>query len=106
MRLNNGWLNIGSFVLGLLAWIIPIYSMIQRKKMGRNHSISIFLSMTACAIALWFQIAYNNYLVNLQDWGSLLDTTSTLNWVAAVLLIVTIFLNMISLIIYRNTVSD
>lgn len=104
--LDYGWLNIGSFVLGLIAWIIPVYSMIQRKKIGKNHSIMILLSMMACAIALWFQIVYNSYLVDIQDWTALLDTTSTLNCVAAVLLIVTILLNVINLIIYRNTDSD
>ncbi|UJF16369.1 hypothetical protein LZ578_04400 [Jeotgalibaca sp. MA1X17-3] len=106
MILNYGWLNIGSFILGLIAWMIPIYSMIQPRKTRRNHSILILLSISACAISLWFQIAYNTYLVEIQDWTVLLDTSNTLNWVAAILLIVTIFLNIISLIVYRNTVFD
>ncbi|WP_414839577.1 hypothetical protein [Carnobacterium sp. TMP28] len=96
------WLNIGSLVLGLIAWIIPIVSIMQRNKKATNHSIMILLSMGACAIALWFQLSYSNYLVEINDLTALMDTIGTLNWVAAILLIVTIGLNIISLATNRK----
>ncbi|SEL24041.1 cytochrome c oxidase subunit 4 [Carnobacterium iners] len=92
------WLNVGSLVLGLTAWIIPVVSIMQRKKKANNHSTMILLSMGACAIALWFQLSYNNYLVEINDLPALMDTIGTLNWVAAILLVVTIGLNIISLV--------
>ena len=103
---DYGWLNVGSLVLGLIAWIIPILNIIRHKKRGDNHSIMTLLSMGACAIALWFQISYNNYLVEINDFPALMDTIGTLNWIAAVLLVVTIILNVISIVSNKNIVSN
>lgn len=105
---DYGWLNVGSLVLGLIAWLIPIVSIMQHKKGKNKFSLILsLLSVGACAIALWFQISYNNYLVQIQDWTALMDTTSTLNWVSAVLLIVTVVLNSISaMMTYKYPVSE
>lgn len=101
MNMSNlfdyGWLNIGSLILGLVAWYIPASRILSTNKKEGHYSIEAMLSLTACATALWFQLAYNNYLVQIQDWSALADTTFTLNWVAAVLLIVTIALNIINI---------
>lgn len=59
------------------------------------------MSVIACAISLCFQIFYNHHLVQIGDWGTLMDITGTLIVVSAVLLIVTILLNTITLIVYR-----
>lgn len=40
--------------------------------------------------------------VKIKDWSALMDTMDTVAYVAAVLLIVTIILNAITLIIYRD----
>lgn len=48
------------------------------------------------------QIFYNNHLVKIEDWSALMDTTGAVAFVSAVLLTVTIILNAITLIIYRN----
>lgn len=92
---DYGWLNIGSLVLGLVAWSIPVSSLLNKVKKEENIALKSMISLVACAIALWFQLAYNNHLVQIQDWGALDDTTSTLNWVAAILLVVTIVLNIV-----------
>ena len=96
------WLNWGSLALGLVAWIIPVFSIIRRKRSRTHNSIMTLLSMGACATALWFQITYNNYLVATNDLSALMDTIGTLNWVAAVLLVVTILLNSMSIVLNRN----
>lgn len=105
---DYGWLNLISLVLGLIAWLIPASIIIQAKKRKlKIPFIMLLLSMGACGIALWCQISYNNYLVQIQDWTALMDTTSTLNWVSAVLLIVTVVLNSISaMMIYKPLISD
>lgn len=100
---DYSWLNWGSLALGIVAWIIPIVSIIRRKKRGAHNSLLTLLSMGACAIALWFQITYNNYLVVTNDLTALMDTIGTLNWIAAVLLVVTILLNSISIALNRKS---
>lgn len=97
---DYGWLNIGSLIFGLAAWFIPALTIVQLKKEMTKFSITkLLLSMAACSIALWFQISYINHLVTLQDWTALMDTTSTLAQISAILVIVTIALNVISVIL-------
>jgi len=57
-------------------------------------------SFSACAISLCMQIFYTDYLVNIADWAALLDTSHAVAWVAWVLLIVTMILNVITLVVY------
>ena len=107
VRMNDyGWLNLGSLILGLIAWLIPFFGIIRHKKRKGNFSLLLLLvSMGACATALWFQISYNNYLVHIQDWTALMDTSPTLNWVAAVLFIGTLLLNVIPIVLNKNVTS-
>ena len=96
------WLTIGSLVLGLIAWILPVINLMQYKKHDHSNwgTLSI-LSISACAISLCFQIFYNNHLVKIEDWTALMDTTGGVASAAAVLLIVTVLLNAITLMVYR-----
>ena len=104
--LGYGWLTLGSLVFGLIAWFILVFSIMRHKKRRDSQSTTIVLSMGFCAIALWFQIYYTNYLVTIQDWTALMDTTFTLNWISAILLIVTITLNIINIILYKDRTSE
>ena len=99
---DYGLLNLGSLVLGLIVWIIPVFNIIRRKKRGINNSIIALLSMGACIIAVWFQIFYTNYLVEINDWSALMDTTNALTWVSAILIFVTIILNIITLTLNKT----
>lgn len=103
---DYGWLNVGSLILGLIAWIIPTFNIMRRKKRGNNHSIPTLLSMGSCAVALWFQLFYNIYLIEINDYTALLDTVGTLNWVAAILISVTIILNVISIAANKKVLSS
>lgn len=104
--LDYGWLNVGSLALGLIAWILPITSIIRNDK-NKDKSLIVIstLSISACAVSLYFQICYNHHLVEIEDWSALMDTTSSLVKVSRVLLIVTIVLNIINIFSYRNKVS-
>ena len=98
-----GWLNIGSLILGLIAWILPIVGLAQRKGTGgRNRAVFSTTSVSACAVSLCMQLFYSDHLVQIEDWSALLDTSHAVAWVSAVLLIVTIALNAILLIVYRE----
>ena len=98
-----GWLNLGSLVLGLIAWILPIV-ILKRYKLNdhRNWSTFSIMSLSACAISLIFQIFYTYHLVEIEDWSALMDTTRGVAVAGSVLLIVTILLNGITLILYRD----
>lgn len=97
-----GLLNLASLVLGLIAWILPVVNLIQYKKFyQRNWAVLSILSFSACAISLCLQIFYNNHLVVIEDWSALMDITGTMSFVAAVLLIVTLILNVITFFVYQ-----
>ncbi|MFB5285218.1 hypothetical protein [Peribacillus sp. Hz7] len=98
-----GLLNLVSLVLGLIAWILPVVNLMRSKKHDhKNWVVLSVMSISACAISLCFQIFYNYHLVKIEDWGALMDTMYAVVFAATVLLIVTIILNAINLIIYRN----
>jgi cytochrome c oxidase subunit 4 len=101
-----GWFNVGSLLLGLISWLFPIISIISYRRGNQKNWITLsILSMSACIISLWFQIIYNNYLVKIEDWSALMDTTGALVFVSAVLIIITIILNIINLFLYKNRLS-
>lgn len=98
-----GLLNLGSLVLGLIAWILPVVILIRDKKdIQSNWAALSIMSISACAISLCFQIYYHYHLVKIEDWGALMDTIGGVAFAATVLLIVTILLNGITLIVYRD----
>lgn len=98
--LGCGWLNIGSLILGLIAWILPIVNLTQHDKSGsRNWPVFSTASAASCAVSLYMQILYTDHLVQIEDWSALLDTSRAVTWVSAVLLIVTILLNALTLVI-------
>lgn len=92
-----------SLVLGLIAWIFPVINLVKiRTKKTKNWSIFSIASLIACSIALYFQILYSQYLaVERRDFSALMDILPTSAMVSAVLLVITIALNIITLIVYQ-----
>jgi len=96
-----GWLNLGSLVLGLIAWILPVVNLVQNNKAAnKNWAVYSIASVSACALSLCLQFFYNDYLVKIEDWSALMDTSHALALVATFLLVVTIALNAITLVMY------
>ncbi len=95
------FLMLGSLIFGLIAWILPSVN-IGRYKMNCNKNWAIYsiLSISACAIAIGFQVIYNNHIVQIGDWSGLMDTSGTSTLLSIVLLISTLVLNGISLSMY------
>lgn len=100
-----GWLNVGSLILGLVAWILPLVALMLYKKEHNKWIIFPIASLSACAVSLCFQIFYNDHLVKIGDWSALMDTTDAVSSAAAALLIITILLNIITLIVYRGRLT-
>ena len=98
-----GLLNFGSLILGLIALTIPVVNFIQYKKqINKNRGVLSFISTSSCVVSLCFQILYCYYLVEIEDWSALMDITGAMAFVAMLLLIITIILNTINLIVFRD----
>ena len=101
--LGFGWLNMGSLIFGLIAWILPVVNLTQHSKSGsRNWPAFSVASAASCAVSLYMQILYTDHLVQIEDWSALLDTSRAITWVSAILLIVTIILNAVTLAVCRG----
>lgn len=100
-------LNLGSLVLGLFAWILPVVNLMRYRKHDHRNWIALsFVSISASAVSLCFQILSIFHRVKVADWSALMDTMSAVVFVSVVLLIVTIILNAITLIVYRTAKQD
>ncbi|MFJ5788738.1 hypothetical protein ACIP9G_01510 [Lysinibacillus sp. NPDC093197] len=98
-----GLLNIGSLVIGIIAWLLPVVGLMQSKKNDfKIWGLLSSLSLSACAISLIFQMYYQYHLVNIEDWSALMDTTGGVIFAATVLLGVTVILNILTLIVFRK----
>ena len=89
------FLMLGSLILGLVSWILPVLSITRNNKNWATYSI---ISLSLCSIALVFQILYSNYMVKIEDIVALLDTSATSALLSVILLVITLTLNIISLI--------
>lgn len=97
-----GWFNVASIVLGLVAWILPIISILKYKEHFKSWITFSIISLIACSAALFFQIYSLYERVKAQDWTALLDTMSIIVSLPAILIIGTILFNVITLSMYRN----
>jgi len=98
-----GWLNVGSLVLGLIALILPAVNLIRYPKPAFNHWAALsIISMSACAISLFFQILTGYYRVKEEDWAGFFDVMDAKVFAAAVLLIITIILNAVTMMLFHN----
>jgi len=97
------FLNLGSLILGLVAWILPGINLSRFEKHDNKKWFALsIMSFSACAISLCFQIFYINHKVNVEDWSALMDTMGAVVLASTVLLIVTIILNLVTLVVYRE----
>ena len=102
-----GWLTEGSILFGLIAVVMPIINL-MRQDNGVINNLGLFsgISISSCAISLCMQIFYANHLVNIEDWGALMDILGTVANVSVMLLIATITLNIIVYIKYKEKQSQ
>jgi len=97
------WFNVGSLVLGLVAWVLPIINLAKyNKTKNRNWIVLLFASMSVCSISVLFQIVYQKHLVQIEDWSAIMDTIWGVLFVSTVLIGVTITLNLITIFKYRK----
>ncbi len=94
-------LNLGSLIFGIIAWILPVFNLMQYNKARHGRwAILSAVSLSACAVSLCMQIFEVNHRVKIQDWSALMDTSHAMASAATVLLVVTMILNAITLAVY------
>ena len=93
------YLNLGSFLLGVIAWFLPIIGLARRNK-AKNHNWIIYSvsSISACALSLLLQIYYQTHLANIEDWSAISDTLHGVAVISSLLLAITLVLNTILLV--------
>lgn len=88
----TSFLMLGSLLLGLIAWALPILSILRR----RNPTPFCAASFLLCSISLLFQIFYTQGLVTIRDWSAMEDTHSAVCFASVVMLCVTAVLQLIA----------
>lgn len=101
--MSYAWLNLGSLLLGFIAWVIPIISLIKgSNKNTQNMPTLTLVSMTSAILSLLLQILYNYYLLQIADWTALLDTTGAVLFIAFILIVGTFLLNFLNIFQSRD----
>ena len=80
-------------LLGFIAWIFPVISMMSKK-----HPRLTAPSLAFCAASLYFALYNTNLLVRKGDWAAIEDTFVGVLFGATVLVAVTAILNAAALI--------
>ena len=97
------YLNLGSLILGLIAWILPIVNLLKHNKIKhKKWYILIFSSLCACSISLLLQIFYSKYLTGKEDWSALMDISKGVAYISLVMVLVTVLLNLIIIAVYKK----
>jgi len=95
---TSALLSLGSLLLGLTAWVVPIISIKRFEKYGiKKCCKSIIVSFAACVTSLCLQFFEINHRVKIGDLSAIMDTIGTLKWVAVILAVITLMLNMFAL---------
>jgi cytochrome c oxidase subunit 4 len=95
------FLCLGSLILGLIAWILPVVNFAhQHVTESRNVPLFPLISMGACALSLCLLILFCNSLVGAKDWPALMDVSRAMSSISALLLGVTLILNVTALFFY------
>lgn len=99
-------LNSGSFIFGVIAWILPAYNLMRKNKANHKGWAALSIaSVSACAVSLLLQLFEVNHRVGKQDWSALMDTSKAIAAVAGLLLAVTIILNTVVVLVYYRVSS-
>lgn len=98
-------LNLISLALGILAWVLPFVTMAMTEQRQQQSKFKVsFISITACATAIYCQLQYQAHLMLIEDVSAWMDTIDVSVFVSMVLLIGTVLLNVFVLLICKARV--
>lgn len=89
-------LNLGSILLGLCAWGVPLYYLSRRVKNEKRSGWPFVVSLGCCGTSLWFQLLYQSHLAAIGDVSAWMDTADAVAKVAGFLLAATLLLNAVT----------
>ena len=89
--------NVASLLLGLVAWALPISTIITR----RYRAAYPVASFGLCALSLLLQLMQVQARVYRQDWSALIDTQYAVVFAGIVLLLVNLVANIAAFVIAR-----
>lgn len=87
-------LNIGSLLLGLAAWLLPLLAIGKRDR----FSFCCLGSFGCCILSLLLQLLEVNRRVGLEDWSALMDTMHAVTLAAMVMIVVMLTCNLTALL--------
>lgn len=89
----SAFFNLGSLILGLIAWLLPVCAI------GKKYRFALCCigSISCCAVSLLFQLLEVKNRVGLEDWSALMDTIHAVVLAAFVMLAVTLLSNLVAL---------
>lgn len=95
--MDYGMFNVGSVVLGLIGLALPVVVLIKRMQVKTGFAC-LLISMACCMAAVFFQLIYSDHLVNIEDWGALMDISGGAVSISGQLILVTVVLNIAAFI--------
>lgn len=95
--MDYGMFNVGSVVLGLAGLALPVVVLFRRMQMKKGFACQL-VSLICCMVSVFLQLIYNDHLVNIEDWGALMDTSGAVVSIAGQLILVTAILNIAAFI--------
>ncbi len=87
-------LNVGSLVLGLVAWLLPVLAIGKRDR----FSLCCLGSFGCCILSLLLQLFEVTRRVNLEDWSALMDTMHAVVLAAVIMVAVMVICNLFALL--------
>lgn len=87
------YFTLGSFVLGLAAWVIPLCAIGRKYRFG----ICCISSLSCCALSLLLELMEVKRRVGLNDWSALMDTIDAVVLAAVVMIVIMVISNMFAL---------
>lgn len=92
-------LYLGSLLLGLFAWFLPVIALFWKRLGGpvRGRYLCGTLSLTACSVAIYFQVQAGAVFAELEDSSALFDTLPAAAKLSLILLIGTVLVNVLLL---------
>lgn len=88
------YLLFGAIGCGLLAWVAPLLAMGQFEKKKDVQGTSMQLASLVSAIfSLLCVITYRNYLIHMEDFSALVDTTRGFQFASLVMIVVALGMN-------------
>ena len=86
--------NVGSIILGLIAWTFADLAIAKHNHAQRFTTISF----SACCLSLVLQLLEVSNRVNLGDYAAIEDTIRAVLFAAVILVVVTVVLNVVALV--------